>query len=164
MPGRGDRRHHRDRALDPLGPIAAACTEQQVWLHVDAAMAGSAAICPEFRDLQAGLEGADSYCFNPHKWLLTNFDCTCFYVRDRAALIKAMSIQPEYLRNAATDAGGVIDYRDWQIPLGRRFRALKLWFVLRSYGAEALRAMVRRHVQDAQWRADAVNDSPDPLR
>ncbi|MDX6701381.1 MAG: aromatic-L-amino-acid/L-tryptophan decarboxylase [Baekduia sp.] len=146
-------------AVDPLPEIGAACAEHGTWLHVDAAMAGSAAICPEFRHLQDGLDGADSYCFNPHKWLLTNFDCSCLYVRQRASLIQALSISPEYLVNAATDTGAVIDYRDWQVPLGRRFRALKLWFVLRSYGAEQLRAMVRRHVEAARWFAEAVTAS-----
>jgi aromatic-L-amino-acid decarboxylase len=145
--------------VDPLREIAEVCRKHGVWLHVDAAMAGSAAICPEFRHLQDGLEGADSYCFNMHKWLLTNFDCDCFYVRDRASLINALSILPEYLRNAATESGAVIDYRDWQIPLGRRFRSLKLWFVLRSYGAERLRAMVRRHVEIAGWFAEQVSES-----
>ena len=148
-------------AMDPLPGIASVCARQGVWLHVDAAMSGSAAICPEFRHLQDGLEGADSYCVNPHKWLLTNFDCGLFYVRDRQALTSALSIMPEYLRNNASAAGGVIDYRDWQVPLGRRFRALKLWFVLRSYGAEALRSMVRRHVAAAQWLARTVEQSFD---
>jgi aromatic-L-amino-acid/L-tryptophan decarboxylase len=148
-------------AVDPLPEIAAACAEHATWLHVDAAMAGSAAICPEYRHLQAGVAGADSYCFNPHKWLLTNFDCSCLYVKDRASLIQALTISPHYLRNAATDTGAVIDYRDWQVPLGRRFRALKLWFVLRSFGAERLRAMIRRHVGAAQWFAEAVAASPD---
>ncbi len=93
-----------------------------------------------------GLELADSYCFNPHKWMFTNFDCDCFYVADRAALIKTLSILPEYLRNQATESGAVIDYRDWHVPLGRRFRALKLWFVIRHYGVEGLRYHIRRHV------------------
>ena len=101
-------------------------------------MAGTAALCPEFRYIHDGLELADSYCFNPHKWMFTNFDCDCFYVADRAALIRTLSILPEYLRNKATESGAVIDYRDWQIPLGRRFRALKLWFVIRHYGVEGL--------------------------
>jgi len=146
-------------AVDPIRQIAEVCGRHGVWLHVDAAMAGSAAICPEFRHLQDGLEGADSYCFNPHKWLPVNFDCDCFYVRDRAALVNALSILPEYLRNTATESGAVIDYRDWQIPLGRRFRSLKLWFVLRSYGAEALRQMVRRHVAAARWFTEQVRNS-----
>lgn len=121
------------------------------WLHIDAAWAGAAAVCPEHRHLLAGAEVADSVCINPHKWLLTNFDCDLFWVRDRSALLDALSITPEYLRNEQTDAGAVIDYRDWQIPLGRRFRALKLWFVLRHYGAEGLRAHIRRHVAWAGW-------------
>jgi aromatic-L-amino-acid/L-tryptophan decarboxylase len=133
-------------AVDPLVQIGAVCESHGVWLHVDAAMAGSAAICPEFRFLNDGLERADSYCFNPHKWLLVNFDCDCFYVADRSALIGALSVLPEYLRNTASESGAVIDYRDWQVPLGRRFRALKLWFVIRHYGAEGLRRHIRTHV------------------
>jgi aromatic-L-amino-acid decarboxylase len=93
---------------------------------------------------------ADSYCFNPHKWMFTNFDCDCFYVADRETLIRTLSILPEYLRNKATETGAVIDYRDWHIPLGRRFRSLKLWFVIRHYGVEGLRFHVRRHVELAQ--------------
>src|SRR5262249_51263200 len=93
---------------------------------------------------------ADSYCFNPHKWMFTNFDCDCFYVRDRGALIRTLSVLPEYLRNRATESGAVIDYRDWQVPLGRRFRALKLWFVIRHYGIEGLRYHRRRDVELAQ--------------
>ncbi len=133
-------------AFDPLEEIGSICKEFGLWLHVDGAMAGSAAVCPEFRWVHAGVELADSYCFNPHKWLLTNFDCDCFYVKDRNDLLEALSILPEYLRNSATDSGLVIDYRDWQIPLGRRFRALKLWFTLRAYGARGLREHIRRHV------------------
>ncbi len=107
-----------------------------------------------------GLELADSYTFNPHKWMFTNFDCNCFYVADRKALIQTLSILPEYLRNQATESGAVIDYRDWQIPLGRRFRALKLWFVIRHYGIEGLQHHVRRHVELAQQFAGWVrNDS-----
>ena len=120
------------------------------WLHVDGAMAGSAAVHPDHRWVNDGLERADSYAFNPHKWLFTNFDCDAFFVADRGPLLEALSILPEYLRNAATDEGSVIDYRDWHVPLGRRFRALKLWFVLRHYGAEGLRHHVDRHVQLAQ--------------
>ena len=133
-------------AFDPLRGIGRICQEHIVWLHVDAAMAGSAAICPELRGFQDGLELADSYAFNPHKWLLTNFDCDCFYVRNRAALTDALSVNPEYLQGSATVPGPVVDYRDWQIPLGRRFRALKLWFVVRTYGAEGLRSHLRNHV------------------
>jgi aromatic-L-amino-acid decarboxylase len=143
-------------AMDPLPQIAAICREHSLWFHVDAAMSGTAALCPEFRHLQAGVEYADSYCFNPHKWMFTNFDCDCFYVADRAALIRSLSILPEYLRNQATESGAVFDYRDWQIPLGRRFRALKLWFVIRHYGVEGLQHHVRCHVQLAQQFAGWV--------
>ncbi len=137
-------------AMDPVPEIGRICREQGVWLHVDAAMSGTAALCPEFRHIQDGLELADSYCFNPHKWMFTHFDCNCFFVADRGALIRTLSILPEYLRNQATESGAVIDYRDWQIPLGRRFRSLKLWFVIRHYGVEGLRYHVRRHVEMAQ--------------
>jgi aromatic-L-amino-acid decarboxylase len=133
-------------AVDPLPEIGAICREFGVWLHVDAAYAGASAVCPELRFTHAGVEFADSYCFDPHKWLLTGFDCDAFWVADRAELIQALSVLPEYLRNAATESGAVIDYRDWQVPLGRRFRALKLWFVLRWYGVEGLRAHIRSGV------------------
>jgi aromatic-L-amino-acid decarboxylase len=137
-------------AIDPLPEIGRICRENKLWFHVDAAMSGTAALCPEFRHTHAGVELADSYAFNPHKWMFTNFDCNCFYVADRKALIQTLSVLPEYLRNQATESGAVIDYRDWQIPLGRRFRALKLWFVIRHYGIEGLRHHVRRHVELAQ--------------
>jgi aromatic-L-amino-acid decarboxylase len=157
-------------AIDPVRKIAGVAREHGLWLHVDAAMSGTAALCPEFRWTHDGVELADSYCFNPHKWMFTNFDCDCFYVRDRAALIRSLSVLPEYLRNRATESGAVIDYRDWQIPLGRRFRALKLWFVIRHYGVEGLRYHVRRHMelaqQFAQWiRADGRFElaAPAPL-
>jgi glutamate/tyrosine decarboxylase-like PLP-dependent enzyme len=103
---------------------------------------------------------ADSYCFNPHKWMFTNFDCDCFYVADRAALIRALSVMPEYLRNRASESGAVVDYRDWQVPLGRRFRWLKLWFVIRHYGVEGLRHHVRRHVELAQGFAQRMREDP----
>lgn len=134
-------------SIDPLSEIGAICREHNIWLHVDAAMAGTAALCDELRYIHKGLEYADSYCFDCHKWMLTNFDCTCFYVRNRNELTDALTITPEYLRNTASASGSVVDYRDWHIPLGRRFRALKLWCVIRSYGVEGLRALVRRHVQ-----------------
>ena len=146
-------------AVDPLRAIGELCRREGVWLHVDAAHAGSATICPEHRALIDGAEHADSYTFNPHKWLLTNFDCNCFWVADRAALIDALSVLPEFLRNRATESGEVIDYRDWHVPLGRRFRALKLWFVIRHYGAEGLRAHVRRSVELAGWFASRVEES-----
>lgn len=144
--------------IDPLPEIGRICREEDLWLHVDAAMAGTAALCPEYRFIHEGLENADSYCFNPHKWMFTNFDCDCFYVADRAALIQALSILPEYLRNKATESGAVIDYRDWQISLGRRFRSLKLWFVIRYYGVEGLRHHIRRHVELAQHFARWIDE------
>jgi aromatic-L-amino-acid/L-tryptophan decarboxylase len=143
-------------ALDPLPQIGRIAREHGIWLHVDSAMAGTASLCPEFRYINEGLEFADSYCFNPHKWMFTNFDCDCFYVARRKELIDALSILPDYLRNKATESGAVIDYRDWQVPLGRRFRALKLWFVIRHYGVEGLRYHVRRHVALAQQLASWV--------
>ncbi len=133
-------------AFDPVPALADICAREGLWLHVDAAMAGSAALCPELRWVNAGLEGADSYCTNPHKWMGVNFDCDLFYVADREPLLRALSILPEFLRTAAGDSGAVVDYRDWQIPLGRRFRALKLWFVLRADGVGPAQAMIRRHV------------------
>ncbi|HEX2838731.1 MAG TPA: pyridoxal-dependent decarboxylase [Phycisphaerales bacterium] len=149
-------------AIDPIPEIAAAIARTTSslrlsvssslppWLHIDAAHAGAACVCPEYRHWLAGVEHADSICFNPHKWLLTNFDCNCFWTRDRATLTSALSITPEYLRNAASDAGAVVDYRDWQVPLGRRFRSLKLWFVIRHYGVEGLRAYIHQHMAMAQ--------------
>ncbi len=147
-------------AIDPVPAIGRICREQGIWLHVDAAMSGTAALCPEFRWIQEGLEFADSYSFNPHKWMFTNFDCDCFYVADRANLIRTLTILPDYLRNQATESGTVIDYRDWHVPLGRRFRALKLWFVIRHYGVEGLRLHIRRHVRLAQEFASWVAEDP----
>ena len=119
-----------------------------------------AAVCPELRWLHDGLELADSYATNPHKWLLTNFDCDAFWVADADALVGALTVLPEFLRNTATESGAVVDYRDWQVPLGRRFRALKLWAVLRWYGAEGLRAHIRTHVELAAWFAGQVRADP----
>lgn len=143
-------------AMDPLRAIGQVCHEHNLWLHVDAAMSGTAALCPEFRWIHDGLDLADSYCFNPHKWMFTNFDCDCFYVADRKGLIQTMSVLPEYLRNKATESGAVIDYRDWHVQLGRRFRALKLWFVIRHYGIKGLQYHIRRHVELAQKFASWV--------
>lgn len=117
------------------------------WLHVDAAHAGALWLCEEFAHLRAGLERVDSICFNPHKWMLTTFDCDLFWTRDRRSLISSMSINPAYLKNEASESGAVFDYRDWHVPLGRRFRALKLWFVLRHYGLKGIRAYLREHVR-----------------
>jgi len=155
-------------AVDPVRKIGEICRRFGVWLHVDGAMGGTAALCPEFRRYFDGLELADSYCFNPHKWMFTNFDCDCFFVADRAQLIRTLSILPEYLRNKATESGAVIDYRDWQIPLGRRFRALKLWFVIRSFGVEELQRRIRNHVawanQFAGWvQADSRFELATPV-
>src|SRR5690606_20332029 len=131
------------------------------WLHVDAAMAGTAALCPEHRAPHDGLELAVSYTVHPHKWMLTNFDCSAFWVADRRALVDSLSILPEYLRNPASESGEVIACRDWQIQLGRRFRALKLWLVIRRFGVEGLRSMVRRHVALAGELAGWVEAASD---
>ena len=143
-------------AMEPIGAIGEICRKNDLWMHVDAAMSGTAMLCPEFRHLQNGVELADSYNFNPHKWMFTNFDCNCFWVADRKALIETLSILPEYLRNQATESGAVIDYRDWHIQLGRRFRSLKLWFVIRHYGVEGLQHHIREHVRLAQQFAEWV--------
>jgi aromatic-L-amino-acid decarboxylase len=147
-------------AVDPLPQIGPVCRRHNAWLHVDAAMAGTAALCPELRFLHDGIEAADSYCFNPHKWMFTNFDCDCFFVRDRAQLIQTLSVLPEYLKNKPTESGAVFDYRDWQIPLGRRFRALKLWFVIRGFGVAGLQDRIRRHVALARDFASWVALDP----
>ena len=133
-------------AFDPTGDVAAICERENIWLHVDAAMAGIAALVPELRWVNDGLDGVDSYSTNPHKWMGVNFDCNLFWTVDRRALLGALSILPEFLRSAQAESGAVIDYRDWQIPLGRRMRALKLWFAIRCEGVESFRAMIRRHV------------------
>jgi len=146
-------------AIDPLPEVGRICDGEGLWFHVDGAMSGTAAICPEFRHIHTGIEFADSYCFNPHKWMFTNFDCDCFYVSDRSALIKTLSVLPEYLRNKATESGAVVDYRDWHVQLGRRFRSLKLWFVIRHYGVEGLRFHIRRHVELAQMFAKWVDET-----
>jgi len=151
-------------AIDPINKIAevlnsTACGSLGTWIHIDAAHAGAACVCPEYRSMLTGIEHADSIAFNPHKWLLTNFDCNCFFTRDRRSLTGALSITPEYLRNSGTDSGA-IDYRDWQIPLGRRFRALKLWLVLRHYGAEGLRSYIRGHMQLSELFESLVRADP----
>jgi len=147
-------------AMDPLRAMGEIANTNNLWFHVDAAMSGTAALCEEFRAMHDGVELADSYCFNPHKWMFVNFDCDVFWVRDRAALINALSVLPEYLRNQATESGEVFDYRDWHVPLGRRFRALKLWFVIRHYGVEGLQALVRHHVALAEQFESWVRQDP----
>lgn len=148
-------------AIDPIEQIAVICKKYDIWLHIDGAMGGTAAICPELRPLINGIELADSFLFNPHKWMFTNFDCDCFYVADRAALIKTLSILPEYLKNKATESGAVIDYRDWHVQLGRKFRALKLWFVIRHYGLKGLQHHIRKHIELARLFASWVEQSSD---
>ena len=146
-------------ALDPIRPLATICKKHDLWLHVDAAFAGTAMIVPEFRWIADGVEEADSFVFNPHKWLFTNFDCSAYFVRDEESLIRTFEILPEYLKT--TEAERVHNYRDWGIQLGRRFRALKLWFVIRTYGVEELRRMVRNHVALAQQLAETIRAAPD---
>ncbi len=143
-------------AFDPIADIGPIAQQNKMWLHVDAAMSGIAALAPEYRWVNDGVEFADSYCTNPHKWMGVNFDCDLFYIADRAALLGALSILPEYLRSAAAEGGAAIDYRDWQIPLGRRFRALKLWFTIRAGGVDDAVAMIRRHVALTQELASWV--------
>ncbi|WP_205461982.1 pyridoxal-dependent decarboxylase [Mangrovibacterium lignilyticum] len=146
-------------AVDPTEAIGKICRKYNIWLHVDAAMSGTAALLPDYRQYFEGLELADSYAFNPHKWMFTNFDCDCFWVADKTVLIKTLSILPEYLKNEATEKGAVIDYRDWHVQLGRRFRSLKLWFVLRHYGAEGLRYHINQHIELAQQFTKWVKES-----
>ena len=143
-------------AVDPVRRIAAVAADHGAWVHVDAAWAGVAALCPEHRDLLDGVELVDSFCADAHKWLMTAFDASFLWVRDGDALPAALSITPEYLRNAATESGQVVDYRDWQVPLGRRMRALKLWAVIQGHGLTGLREAIREHVALAGWLADQV--------
>jgi aromatic-L-amino-acid decarboxylase len=131
------------------------------WIHVDAAYAGAAFLLPQYQPTAASMATFDSFNFNPHKWLLTNFDCSALYLRSRAPLLRSMSIQPPYLRNALSDAGLVTDYRDWQIPLGRRFRSLKLWFVLRSFGLKGLRDHIAGGITRAEVLAGLLASRPD---
>ena len=145
--------------FDPLRAVGEVCRRHGVWLHVDAAWAGSALVLPEQRWMIDGVEHADSFVFNPHKWLFTNFDCSAYFVRDAGALVRTFEILPEYLKTAVGET--VINYRDWGIPLGRRFRALKLWFVIRSYGIEGLRARIRAHIALAQAMAREVEAEAD---
>jgi aromatic-L-amino-acid decarboxylase len=147
-------------AVDDVASIGAVAERWGMWHHVDAAYAGTAMVCEEFRIHQPDLTRVASYTFNPHKWMMVNFDCNVLWVADRRPLIETMSILPPYLRNDASDAGEVIDYRDWHVPLGRRFRALKLWWVMRSYGAEGIRSVVREHVRLADELAARIDADP----
>ncbi|NOY37823.1 MAG: aspartate aminotransferase family protein [Chlorobi bacterium] len=144
-------------SVDPLGEIAAIADEFNLWLHVDAALAGSALILPEYRWMTEGIERVDSFVFNPHKWLFTNFDCSVYFVRDTEALIRTFEILPEYLKTGTR--GAVNDYRDWGIPLGRRFRALKLWFVIRNYGLSGLQEALRNHIRLAGEIKETIKNS-----
>uniref|UniRef100_A0A2K5R4K1 Aromatic-L-amino-acid decarboxylase n=1 Tax=Cebus imitator TaxID=2715852 RepID=A0A2K5R4K1_CEBIM len=140
-----------------VGPI---CNKEDVWLHIDAAYAGSAFICPEFRHLLNGVEFADSFNFNPHKWLLVNFDCSAMWVKKRADLTGAFRLDPTYLKHSHQDSGFITDYRHWQIPLGRRFRSLKMWFVFRMYGVKGLQSYIRKHVQLSHEFESLVRQDP----
>ena len=144
---------------DDVAAVAAVARRHGLYLHVDAAWAGSAMVCPEFRHLMTGAEEADSFVFNPHKWLNTNFDCSAHFVRDPESLVRTLGIRPSFLHTHGRD--GIVNYSEWSIPLGRRFRALKLWFVIRSHGVEGLRAMIRRHVTWAEAMAARLAAEPD---
>lgn len=147
-------------AVDDIAGLAKVAHAHSAWLHVDAAWAGAALVCPEYRPLARGVELADSFDFNPHKWLLTNFDCSAFYVRDKTAVLNALSLTPEYLRSKHYDAGLVQDYRDWQVPLGRRFRALKLMLVMQNYGTRGLQEHIRRSTHLAARLAQRIVEHP----
>ncbi len=146
-------------AVDPLRQVGEICHRHGIWLHVDAALGGTALLLPEMRWMSDGMEYADSFVFNPHKWMFTNFDCSAYFVRDAASLIRTFEILPEYLKTRTR--GKVNDYRDWGIPLGRRFRALKLWAVIRSYGVEGLQAAIREHLRLAKMLAGLIEAEKD---
>lgn len=146
-------------ALDPLKPISDICRKHKVWLHVDAAYAGTALLLPEMRWMIEGIEAVDTFVVNPHKWMFTNFDCSAYFVKDKGSLIRTFEILPEYLKTA--EGNRVNNYRDWGIQLGRRFRALKLWFVIRSYGVKGLQAMIRHHLLIAEELKRRIEEHPD---
>jgi len=146
-------------AIDPIREIGKICDRYNTWLHVDAAMGGTALILPEFRWMLDGKEYIDSFVFNPHKWMFTNFDCTAFFIKDAASLIRTFEILPEYLKTRTR--GQVNDYRDWGVPLGRRFRALKLWSVIRSFGTKELQRKIRYHIEIAKKLSLSVSHEPD---
>jgi len=146
-------------AIDPLPEIGDLCRRHGIWLHVDAAFAGTALFLPEYRWMGKGIENVDSFVFNPHKWLFTNFDCSAYFVKDKEALIRTFEILPEYLKTKADSQ--VNNYRDWGIPLGRRFRALKLWFVLRSFGVEGIQSKLRSHMKWARQLTREIESVPD---
>ena len=146
-------------AMDPLAGIGGICRREDVYLHVDAAWAGSALILPEYRHLLDGIEHADSFVFNPHKWMFTNFDCSAHFLKDPESLQRSLSINPVYLQNTADEQ--ITEYRDFGISLGRRFRALKLWFVIRAFGAEGLRGKIRSHIEWTRELADEIEAAGD---
>ena len=146
-------------AIDPVERIAAICNKFNIWLHIDGAFAGTALLLPEFRWMIKGIEKADSFVFNPHKWMFTNFDCSAFFVKDKESLLRTFEILPEYLRT--TTRGKVNDYRDWGVQLGRRFRALKLWFVIRNFGVEGLQEKIRLHIGLGQHFGQLVENHPE---
>lgn len=145
-------------AIDPIKKIGRICKEHDLWLHVDAAYAGTALLLPEMRWMSEGIELADTFVFNPHKWMFTNFDCSAYFVKDPSLLVRTFEILPEYLKSAET--AQVNNYRDWGIPLGRRFRALKLWFVIRTCGVSGLKEMIRNHIKWAHELAEEIESRP----
>ena len=138
-------------AVDPLGPLSDVAKQYNMWVHIDAAYAGNACICPELRHMIDGVEKSDSFSFNAHKWFLTTLDCCCLFVKDPNSLVRSLSTNPEYLKNKATESQQVVDYKDWQLTLSRRFRSLKMWMIIRSYGVEYLRSFLRSHVDMAKY-------------
>lgn len=146
-------------AIDPIAEISLIAQRHHCWHHIDASYAGSALMLPEFRWMSEGVEGADSFVFNPHKWMFTNFDCSCYFVKNKKALINTFSILPEYLKTPQDQL--VNNYRDWGIPLGRRFRALKLWFVIRTYGVSGMQQILREHIALGQWLKEEIERSDD---
>ncbi|HEX9006048.1 MAG TPA: pyridoxal-dependent decarboxylase, partial [Bacteroidota bacterium] len=145
-------------AVDPLAAIGEICARHHLWLHIDAAYAGTALLLPEYRELVKGIEQADTFVFNPHKWMFTNFDCSAYFVKDRDALVRTFEILPEYLKTHEREA--VNNYRDWGIQLGRRFRALKLWFVIRTYGVEGLKERLRSQIGMARCLEERMRQEP----
>jgi aromatic-L-amino-acid decarboxylase len=145
-------------AIDPLPPISEIAKKYGIWLHIDAAFAGTALLLPEYRWMIDGIADADSFVFNPHKWMFTNFDSSAYFVKDKEMLIRTFEILPEYLKTA--EGHRVNNYRDWGIPLGRRFRALKLWFVIRNFGIDGLQEKVRSHIRMAEWFENEIRKNP----
>lgn len=145
-------------AVDPIKEISAICKKYNAWHHIDASYAGTALLLPEMRWMSNGVEEADSFVVNPHKWMLTHFDCSAYFVKDKQALVNTFSILPEYLKTEEDKL--VNNYRDWGIPLGRRFRALKLWFVMRNYGISGLQQLLRNHIAYGQWLKEEIRNTP----